>query len=784
MKKILSLILCLALMASMMACGVTPEPEEMPEMADSAPVEPEVPEEPVVEEPEPTAAERYADAISAVEEKTDLTLEISLTQKMVLGTDTFEETQEETIVLQGIGTENMKASMTGSYANGNKYNVKSNEVFLEGMLYGQQMKDTYRSEMTAEEYLAQQIPAVLLDAALYETVEETDGILVFSGAAAPEEWLDSPYLIFDLAEGTAVLDETGNLTESTYHAEYLNGAADMTLDVTVRIGDGSNETIAIPEGGESYPLLEDAYIVGIMHTIKGYMLQAESITTSYSITTVMQGAAYAAVEQNSIDAWGNESEQSMRSKYEIVGIDLKGNQTDSYSEELIFHDGTYTYLVDGEDAESGPYTEHSSLHQTAEESVKNILNFITNLEKVTATVLGDTILLEVDLSDEDAMEMIDSVLDTFLVDPDGYRAQSSETKVESASASIVVDASTLMPIGAALNAEVSHALPDGTFSTSVSYQQSILLGSRSSYEAITGEPLPVEEPEEKPTPLFYHVTGENGEEMWLLGTIHVGDERNLYLPQEVYDAFDAADALALEFESEAFLEQAEDDEATMEAIVQAYLYTDGTTLQDHITDEVLYENVLKLLKATGLYNETMLVYKPYFLSQLLDLYFMDHGYALSSEFGVDFLLEERANEQGKTILSVESGLSQIQMLSDFSDELQEQLLKQSVEYGHVYSNLATRELYEMWCDGDETTMIAYLAVDQADMTEEEKQLSDEYNQVVSADRDAQMLEVAKGYLTSGDVVFYAVGLAHLLAETGLVNTLRDAGYTVELVTFG
>ena len=61
--------------------------------------------------------------------------------------------------------------------------------------------------------------------------------------------------------------------------------------------------------------------------------------------------------------------------------------------------------------------------------------------------------------------------------------------------------------------------------------------------------------------------------------------------------------------------------------------------------------------------------------------------------------------------------------------------------------------------------------------EEEKQLSDEYNQVVSADRDAQMLEVAKGYLTSGDVVFYAVGLAHLLAETGLVNTLRDAGYT-------
>ena len=46
-----------------------------------------------------------------------------------------------------------------------------------------------------------------------------------------------------------------------------------------------------------------------------------------------------------------------------------------------------------------------------------------------------------------------------------------------------------------------------------------------------------------------------------------------------------------------------------------------------------------------------------------------------------------------------------------------------------------------------------------------------------------MLEVAKSYLESGDTIFYAVGLAHLLAENGLVNALREAGYTVELVSF-
>ena len=44
-----------------------------------------------------------------------------------------------------------------------------------------------------------------------------------------------------------------------------------------------------------------------------------------------------------------------------------------------------------------------------------------------------------------------------------------------------------------------------------------------------------------------------------------------------------------------------------------------------------------------------------------------------------------------------------------------------------------------------------------------------------------MLSVAEGYLTSGKTVFYAVGLAHLLTNDGLVNTLRNAGYTVELI---
>ena len=100
------------------------------------------------------------------------------------------------------------------------------------------------------------------------------------------------------------------------------------------------------------------------------------------------------------------------------------------------------------------------------------------------------------------------------------------------------------------------------------------------------------------------------------------------------------------------------------------------------------------------------------------------------------------------------------------------------------------ELYELWCAGDEEAMRQLLAeeADTSELTEEElaeyTALMEEYEKAMDIDRNKGMLKVAIEYLESDQVVFYAVGLAHLLDDTnGLVDTLRDAGYTVELVAY-
>ena len=49
---------------------------------------------------------------------------------------------------------------------------------------------------------------------------------------------------------------------------------------------------------------------------------------------------------------------------------------------------------------------------------------------------------------------------------------------------------------------------------------------------------------------------------------------------------------------------------------------------------------------------------------------------------------------------------------------------------------------------------------------------------------AHLDQLRQGYLESGKKGVYAVGLAHLLNNVnGLVDALRDAGYTVELVSY-
>ena len=772
MKRLTALLVALAMLCALCGCGggETPPATTVP---------------PTTTEPAPLAADLYAEANEKLAALKNVQLDITYMEEMVLGADTFKSTTQEVVTLLDLGAETFRASTEGTCYSGSYYTEHS-EQFLDGMYYGKINYDCFKSEMTAQEVQDRLMPVQLIDPSLYTSIEQTsENEFTFTGSEILESWVDNNYTILTEATGTATLDENGIPNKFTYKATYTQGAADMTISVTVKVKEApAGAAVEIPAKADTYQLLDTPEAPALIHMVMGNLIQATAISSTTTEAVVIQAGGLSEVQQTELHTYGEVATQMMKSDYTYQVV--SDGQSETYTSTNIYRDGVLTTQEDNGPAVTDSTVMPSTIEAFIDELVYAQMPNTALVADYDLTFVGDTLLLEYTFNEEVGDGMVNDLSEIYYGDAELISSVSSSYETTAMSGYIGIDASTGMPLSVAQTYMATHTIDGQEFLLSWVNQQKLQLGNLRTRDAIVGEPLPAEEPEEKATPVFYKVTGAEGQQMWLLGTIHVGDERTAFLPQEIYDAFDSADALAVEFESESYTAQLMEDEEAMQRYLEAFLYTDGTSTEEHINDEELFEQLQKFLQASGTYDATMLVTKPIFLEQTISSFYMSNGYRLSSDYGVDNQLQSRAYEQDKEILSVESGEFQMDLLGSFSDELQVYMLRDALEYGQFAYNYHTEQLYELWCSGDEAALIEYLTEDaeeDPDLTEEEKALIAEYEQAIETGRNVDMLSVAEEYLGSGKTVFYAVGLAHLLAEDGLVNTLRDAGYTVELVTY-
>ncbi len=467
-------------------------------------------------------------------------------------------------------------------------------------------------------------------------------------------------------------------------------------------------------------------------------------------------------------------------------------QSEQLEQEELYVDGKFTIAIDGEKPETKWNKTKESINNYCKDLGSANMADIAYWENAAVTDLGSLLLIELELSDEYADNVENAICSTLWDDGQFLRDRASAYKTNAIQGYIAIDKFTGLPTAAGYSFEGTHTIDGIGYTLTMQSDQSIDGASLSAYYNIRDELPKEEKPETQATTLLYPVTGDTGQEMWLLGTLQVGDERTGYLPKEIYDAFEASDALALEFDSEKFEAEIESDPNLQSEVSTAYYYSDGTQTSFHV-DKEIYDEALQYLKATGNYNMNAPYMKPSLWSDFIENFYMRQGYRLTGEQGMEARLTALAHEEEKEILDVESGIFQVRLLTGWSKALHAQLLEDALDTDSLEYNQSLMELYELWCAGDEEALREALrsTVDTSELTEEEKAeyeeqkpLIDEYNKAMSYDRNTAMLKVAKEYLESGDVVFYAVGLAHLLDDVnGLVDALRDAGYTVELVEY-
>ncbi len=287
------------------------------------------------------------------------------------------------------------------------------------------------------------------------------------------------------------------------------------------------------------------------------------------------------------------------------------------------------------------------------------------------------------------------------------------------------------------------------------------------------EPSTTQQEEGSASPLLYRVSAENGGVLYLLGSIHAADERALELPDYVMDAYTESDFLAVECDVYGLLS---DFEAQME-LTSSMLLNDGTKVQDHISAET-YALMQDYLEQEGLYFSLYDIYHPYFWLSLIESLVVEKS-GLEADIGIDMQFLMKAYEESKEVREVESVAFQYGLLTSFSDELYDVLLRDTVINAEL-SATATADLYEAWLSGDEALLLTFLQ-DEFE-SGEDSVLYEEYNDAMITQRNITMAEVAEQYLSEGGTGFFVVGMAHIIGEGGCVDLLQNAGYTVEKVS--
>ena len=794
MTRLIAMVLCAAMLISLVGCGQQPVETTVPTT------------EPTTVPTEPPAEDVYAAAREVLDSANHVTLDLIVTTITEVDGDEISEQSSQTLTYKDPGTEGavIVCDETVTYGIHDKTieqtsdsSLAYKEIWYQGNVYAE-LQSTYRyyGPLDAEAAQRRYLPVVLLNAELYDqlTAETTaDGTLItFTQPTAAEAWaLPEEGELVD-ASGTALVTPDGVLTQMTYTITYIYGSATITLDVRSNPRQ-TPKTVTPPANPDTYTYV--SYVDTLLLTLEVpvRMLQADTAAVSSMESLFCQAAGVLRNQSTTIHQYARNSDHLAKIEISVYLMDYGSNQDDRYEQEEIYQNGKYSYTVDNglPTHQSGITWDDIKLY-TYEKMVAGMLD-MDFWEDVTATDLGSVIFLEYQLNDNFGNTMQNSICEMLWQDSSFLIARSSDYRNEEVNGYLSVDKYTGLPVSAGYYYKGIHTIQGQEYELTLQFDQSFENPAKGAYQEIT-EKMPVEEePETKATPLFYHVTGENGQEMWLLGTIHVGDERTGYLPEEIYNAFAASDALALECDTEAFDTQMEEDDDLSEEVSNLYFFSDGTTIES-LMEEEEYAMAVKLMKATGNYNMNMPYAKPYLWSSAIEQFYLRQGYTLHGDQGVEARLHDWAEELDKEILEIESNMFQLKMLTGFSTELQMELLRDAMHGTAQEYWEGVADLYEKWCAGDEEILRAELSdeIDFSGWTEEEiaeyeayKHLLDEYNKAMSYDRNEGMLKKAIAYLESGEVIFYAVGLAHLLNNVnGLVDALRDAGYTVELVTYG
>jgi uncharacterized protein YbaP (TraB family) len=250
---------------------------------------------------------------------------------------------------------------------------------------------------------------------------------------------------------------------------------------------------------------------------------------------------------------------------------------------------------------------------------------------------------------------------------------------------------------------------------------------------------------------------------YVFGTIHMIGKEDYFFTDQMKAAFEESEQVVFEIN----MEDMTDMSAQMSMMGKVFM-SDGKTLRDLLNEED-YELVADHFKEMGLPIMFLERMKPMFLSVFASADLSPNSLQNGEVVSYEMELMKTAKEQKKTMGGLETMDFQMGLFDSIPYDAQAQMLLESIKVSDD-SNDQYQQMVQLYKDQNIEAM-------QSMATEEDGGLED-YESLLLTQRNENWIPLMQEMMKE-KTVFFAVGAGHLGGEKGVIQLLKDAGYTLE-----
>ena len=251
--------------------------------------------------------------------------------------------------------------------------------------------------------------------------------------------------------------------------------------------------------------------------------------------------------------------------------------------------------------------------------------------------------------------------------------------------------------------------------------------------------------------------------VYILGSIHFLKKENYPLKKDIEEAFERSKKLVLEIDL-----QTMNPEKVQQLTAQKAINRDGTTLQQNVSAET-YTLAEQKARELGIDLRPLNPLKTWFVALTLSAVKLQK-LGFDPSYGVDRYLAERAKNSGKPMAGLETLEYQLGIFDQLSPRDQELMLRETLEEMDLLEKSADR-IVQAWFKGDTSLLEESLLAGM-------HQYPELYPKLI-LERNRRWLPQIEQMIKQGGNTLIIVGAAHLVGKDGVVELLKQRGYTVE-----